>query len=125
MAGALENGVDEVVDRPEVVGSRRAARQSGHRLLFGEYVIRRGQVGLCPLGVDLEGGDQFRRLGGRRDGMPRQGAQGGPFGVLAAVGPLVHPGRRRRVQCRAERRRGESGAPNQDGQHRVRLVRHR
>ena len=90
MAGALENGVDEVVDRPEVAGLRRAARQFGHRLLFGEYVTRRGQIGLCALGVDLEGGDQFRRLGGRHDGAPRQGAQGGPFGVPAAVGPLVH-----------------------------------
>ena len=59
------------------------------------------------------------------DRVPRQGGQRGPLGVPAAVGSLVHGGRRGEVQLGAEAGRGQGGATDQHRQHRVGLLRHR
>ena len=97
VAGPLQNGVDEVVDRAEVVGSRRRGRQFGHRPLFGA-ACRPRRRGWPPSRSASTWRPAISSVvcGGRDDGAPGQGAQGGPFGVPAAVGALVDAGRRRR-----------------------------
>ena len=111
---------------PEVVVVGWVAGERGHGALLGADVVVGGrQGGGHPVGVHAQAGQQVGGLGAGDDGAAQQGGQRRPLGVPAAVGALVDLLGGRDVQGGGEAGCRECGAPDQRGEHRVGLVRHR